>query len=307
MSLKSITFIKSKHFLQLASITMAAKKMTSDDMKSHFNTNASLYEKLTGGTTRRIAEGFMHHLPPLTSSTRIIDSACGPGIVTQLILEKAKEQRISPPPYVLGIDNAQGMIDQFEGKKETFGWTTVESRVMSAETLTGIEDNSFDAVIMNFGLFALPDAVKGAAEMWRVLKTGGVAIITTWKRSPPVDILEKAVGAIRPTEKDSVFPISKDWLKAEKLSQVMTHGGFESVKVDSFDSYWKNDSLEEFLESLTGPFWQRLWAHWSDEEKARLKPEILNALTEEEKGSEGTLDMIAWVCVAHKGVKSESL
>lgn len=202
---------------------------------------------------------------------------------------------------MLGIDNAQGMIEHFEGKKETYGWTRTESKVMSAETLEGLEDGSFDAVVMNFGIFALPDAVKGAKEMHRVLKKGGVAIVSTWKKSAPVDVLENAIGAIRPEEKESVFPISKEWLKREKLSQVMSDGGFESVEVESFDSYWKNDSLDEFLEAMTGPFWQRIWAHWSEEEKARLKPEILKGLSSEEKDNGGTLDMIAWICVARKG------
>jgi len=278
----------------------STNQMPPAEMQSHFNRNASLYEKLTGGTTRRVAEGFLHHLPPLTSSTRILDSACGPGVVTQLILEKAKEQGVDPGPYVLGIDNSQGMIDQFEGKKQTLGWTTAESKTMSAETLTGLEDGSFDAVIMNFGIFALPDAVKGAEEMRRVLKPGGVAIISTWKKSVPVDILEGVVGAIRPAEKDTVFPVSKDWLKAEKLTQVMTGGGFEDVHVEQFDSYWKNDSPEEFLEGLTGPFWQRIWSHWSEEEKERIKPEILKRLLAEQNDGGSSVDMIAWICVARR-------
>ena len=44
-----------------------------------------------------------------------------------------------------------------------------------------VEDNSVDAAFSNFGIFLFPDRSKGFSEVYRVLKPGGVAAISSWK------------------------------------------------------------------------------------------------------------------------------
>jgi ubiquinone/menaquinone biosynthesis C-methylase UbiE len=272
---------------------------SAETIKDYFNSTAGIYEKLTGGSTRRVAEACLPYLPPLTSTMRILDNASGPGIVTRLILEAAAAKGVSPPPTILAVDNAEAMISQFEANKASLGWMTAQSKVLSAERLEGVADASFDAVVMNLGLFALPDAAAGAREMHRVLKPGSVAVVTTWKHSGPVSLLERTVRAIRPGEERSVLPISKDWLLAEKVKGVMEQGGFRDVVVREERTVWKNVSVEDLIDVFTGPFWQRIWKDWSEEEKARLKPEILKNLSDVEK-ERAEMEMIAWICVGTK-------
>jgi ubiquinone/menaquinone biosynthesis C-methylase UbiE len=277
-----------------------ANESVAAQMKEQFDSQAAEYERMVGGTTRRIAEKCLPYLPPITSTSRFLDNGSGPGIVTRLILDTAAEQGINPLPHVTAVDIAPGMIAQVEANAEHSGWTTVDSHVLSAENLEGIQSDAYDGVVMNFALFALPDAVKGAREMLRVLKPQGVAVVTTWKKSAPVEVLEKAVAAIRPQDTANVFPISKDWLTMEKVRDTMVAGGFSKVSVKEERSVWKNSSQEELLSVLTGPFWQRIWANWSEEEKARLKPEIMKQIQNEtgEKGVE--MEIIAWICAGVK-------
>jgi len=271
------------------------------NMKSHFSSNAAGYEKLTGGTTRRIAEACLPLLPPLTSSSRILDSACGPGIVTGLILDSAHEQGVNPPPHITAIDFAPGMIAQLEARKSELGWRSVESRLLDAQQLDGLADNSFDAVIMNFGILALPSAEAGAREIHRVLRPGGAAVVTTWKRSGAVDVLQRVVGAIRPEDRQKVFPVSEEWFKAEKLRSTMVLGGFDESKVHVREeaTSWRGNSTEELVDALSGPHWQRIWEDWTEEEKERWRSEMERQLSEEERKS-ASLEMIAWICVADK-------
>lgn len=280
---------------------MSSSSKPTVDFKSHFDKNAIQYEKLTGGSTRRIAEACIQWLPPLSSRLRILDSACGPGIVTKLILDWASEHGVVPPPHITAIDFAPGMISQLETHKSMLGWNTVEARVLDAQCLEGIANESFDAIVMNFGIFTLPDPELGVREMLRVLKVGGTAIVTTWKSSGPIDLLVRVVRAIRLEDENRVFPVSKDWFKAEKLQNTLISGGFEEAKLHLHvvRTAWQNSSMKELVDAMSGPYWQRIWEDWTEEEKGRWRGEVEKQMTEEER-SECSLDMVAWVCVAIK-------
>jgi len=280
---------------------MSTPPRTTVDIKIHFDKNAAEYEKLTGGATRRIAEACVQWLPPLSSSLRILDSACGPGIVTRLILDQASEHGVVPPPNITAIDFAPGMISQLETHKSVLEWNTVEPRVLDAQRLEGIANDNFDAIVMNFGIFTLPDAELGAREMLRVLKSGGTAIVTTWKSSGLFDLLVRVVRAIRPEDEGRVFPVSKDWFTAEKVTNTMISGGFQEAKIHLHvvRTTWQNSSIEELVDAVSGPFWQRIWEDWTEEEKGRWRGEVEKQMTEKER-SECSLDIVAWVCVAVK-------
>ncbi|KAI1097488.1 hypothetical protein F4804DRAFT_339151 [Jackrogersella minutella] len=110
-----------------------------------------------------------------SSSSHILDSASGPGIVTKILLSPSIAHvpvpglPISPPP-----------------------------RVQDSEGLSRFKYAEFDAAVMNLGIFALKDPVAGASEMYRVIKPGGHVAATTWKVRQPVEVLQGAVDAIRP-------------------------------------------------------------------------------------------------------------
>jgi ubiquinone/menaquinone biosynthesis C-methylase UbiE len=273
--------------------------------KGHFDKGAEDYETLTGGVTRRIAQSFLHHLPPLTPTSAILDGACGPGIVASLVLDLAREQGVSPPPRIVAADSAPGMIEQVARKKEAdpTGWATVEPVVLDAQTLEGLADESFDGVVMNFALFALPDADRAAREMVRILKSGGVAIVSTWKESGVGAVLQRVVDAIHPVAGGGkILPIPEEWYTKEKVREVMIAGGFgeSKVTVTEENTRWQNGTVQELVDALSGPFWSALWQDWTEEEKGRWKGEVLAQLSEEEK-STASVDMIAWICVAVKG------
>ncbi len=50
---------------------------------------------------------------------------------------------------------------------------------MDAETLD-FADSTFDIVLCAFGIFFLPDMVRGVREMYRVLKPGGCVALSAW-------------------------------------------------------------------------------------------------------------------------------
>lgn len=179
--------------------------MNPDTKNSHFSRGA-LYEKMVGETSTRLSAAALSHLPlsTYTSTSRILDSACGPGIVSKLLLSPSpgyvtvQGLPIRPPPQVIGIDLSESMIEQYKANAAALGWSTSEAYVQDSQDLSRFSDASFDAVIMGLGIFFLPDAVAAVREMYRVLKPSGYMVLTTWKRRRTHELMGRVAEIIRP-------------------------------------------------------------------------------------------------------------
>ncbi|KAI1758121.1 S-adenosyl-L-methionine-dependent methyltransferase [Xylaria castorea] len=269
----------------------------------------SMYEQLAGETSTRLSAAALSYLPlsTYTSTSRILDSACGPGIVSKLLLSPSPEYvsvpnlPINPPPQVTGIDTSESMLEQYKANAKALGWTTAEAYVQDSQDLARFPDATFDAVVMGLGIFALSDAVAGVKEMYRVLKPGGRAIVTTWQTRRPQEIMNGVAVIIHPGA-EKVMEIDPKWMTSEHLVSVMTAGGFgaESMQLSTAEPDWCLGSLDGLLKSLSSPMWTSQFCKgWTQEEMGRWTGEVEKQLTEKEKAT-GTLSMIAHICVAKK-------
>ncbi|RYP89829.1 hypothetical protein DL770_004040 [Monosporascus sp. CRB-9-2] len=269
---------------------MAANTVRTSGGISHFQQHSSEYEKFAGKTSTRLAAAALSALPLSTygASSHFLDSACGPGIVTKLLLSPSPEYvdvpglPINPPPRVTGIDIAPSMVAQFTANISTYGWRTAEGFVQDSGDLSRFKDGEFDAVVMNL-----------------VLKPGGYAVITTWKERRAAGLLQSVVAAIHPGSDKKPMYLDPAWETRKKLEEVMKAGGF-SVDIRESAVHWVNDSVEDVVEALSSPMWTaKIWQDWSAEETARWKDEIARQLTEQERAT-ATLAMTGWICVARK-------
>ncbi|RYP69613.1 hypothetical protein DL769_005233 [Monosporascus sp. CRB-8-3] len=286
---------------------MAANTVRTSGAVSRFQQHGSEYEGFAGKTSTRLAAVALSALPLSTydASSHFLDSACGPGIVTKLLLSPSPEYvdvsglPINPPPRVTGIDIAPSMVAQFTTNISTYGWSTAEGLVQDSGDLSRFKDGEFDTVVMNLGIFSLSEPEAGAAEMYRVLKPGGYAVITTWKQRRPAGLLQSVVDVIRPGSVKKPMYLDPAWETREKLEEVMKAGGF-SVDVRESVVDWANDSVEDMVEALSSPMLtSKIWQGWSAEGTARWKDEIARQLTEQERAT-ATLAMTGWICVARK-------
>jgi len=72
-------------------------------------------------------------------------------------------------------------------------------------TRTGLPDDGFDAVVCVFGVFFAPDMPAFTAEMWRLVRPGGVLAITTWGPGlfePANTQFWESVGEVEPSRQD---------------------------------------------------------------------------------------------------------
>jgi SAM-dependent methyltransferase len=110
----------------------------------------------------------------LTPGERVLDIACGTGLVT---LDAAHAVR--PDGHVLGIDISEQMIIAARTRARAKELTNVRFERMDAERLD-VPNGSFDAALCALGLMYAPDPEQAVREMRRVLRPGGRMVLAVW-------------------------------------------------------------------------------------------------------------------------------
>jgi ubiquinone/menaquinone biosynthesis C-methylase UbiE len=131
----------------------------------------------------------------LPAGAAVLDAPCGSG-ASALPAARA----VGPGGTVVGADVAAGMLALARAKAERKGLDNVGFRARDMRAL-GYPDASFDAVVSVFGIFFVPDMPALAAELWRMVRPGGVPAVTTWGPrafDPGAAAFWDAVGEVRP-------------------------------------------------------------------------------------------------------------
>jgi demethylmenaquinone methyltransferase / 2-methoxy-6-polyprenyl-1,4-benzoquinol methylase len=151
-----------------------SEKGKKDQVAEMFNDIAGGYDKvnrvLSGGTDvgwRKKALSFLKKENPIY----ILDVATGTADMAILAC------RMIPNVKIAGIDISQNMLDLGQKKIEKEG---LDSRIHlqrgDSETIN-YGENTFDAVMVAFGVRNFENLEKGLAEMLRVLKPGGRLVV----------------------------------------------------------------------------------------------------------------------------------
>ncbi len=106
----------------------------------------------------------------------IIDMATGTG---DFAIEAI---RMGLDAHVTGIDLSQGMLDVGIEKIKSRGYQEKISMQQGDSENLPIDDNSFDAYTVGFGVRNFENLNKGLSEMHRVLNSGGITIILEFSK-----------------------------------------------------------------------------------------------------------------------------
>lgn len=106
----------------------------------------------------------------------ILDIATGTG---DLAVEAVKQLK---PEKVIGVDISEGMLAMGREKMQKLGLDDViELKTGDSENLL-FENNTFDAVIVSFGVRNFENLEKGLTDMYRVTKEGGTCLIIEFSK-----------------------------------------------------------------------------------------------------------------------------
>lgn len=176
----------------------------------------------------------------------VLDVAAGAGGQTL-----AAARRVGPEGHVLASDISPAILEFAAAAARDAGLSNVETRELDGESLAGVEDASFDAVISRVGLIYFPDQRGALAEMRRVLRPGGRVAAVVYSTpennrffSVPVGIIRRRAELGPPLPgQPGPFSLGGEGILAEAFEQA----GFRDVEVRAVPSPLRMTSAVECL------------------------------------------------------------
>jgi ubiquinone/menaquinone biosynthesis C-methylase UbiE len=160
----------------------------------------------------------------LRPSERVLDVACGTGVVARLAAE-----RVGATGTVVGLDLNPGMLAV--ARAVTPPALSIEWHEASAEAMP-LPDEAFDVVLCQLGLQFMPDKPAAVLEMRRVLAAGGRLAINVPGSTPPIfaildEALERHIGAEAAGFVRMVFSLHDP----DEIRSLIIGAGFHDVNV----------------------------------------------------------------------------
>lgn len=171
----------------------------------------------------------------------VLDVACGTGI-----LAREAAIRVGPAGRVAGVDPGRGMLVVASELAPSVEWQEA-----TAESLP-YPDQSFDAVVSQFGLMFFSDHSQALREMIRVLKPGGglaVAVWDTLKNSAAypaeVEVLERVAGDAAADTLRAPFVLGEK----NSLIALFEGSGAKSVGIETVNGTARFPSIKTMVEA----------------------------------------------------------
>ncbi len=221
-----------------------------------WSANASFIERRGKHITERMLE-----LTLPRPGERVLELGCGPGDPG---LRAAS--LVAPGGEVVLSDVAVEMTVIAGARASELGLGNVTTRVLDLECIDEPGD-SYDVVLCREALMLVPDPVRAAAEIRRVLRPGGRVALSVWgpRAANPwlavvFDSVSDQLGTTTPPP-GIPHPFSLD--DGQRLAAVLSEAGLAEVTVSELSTPYRAASVEEWWErtsALAGPLAQRLAA-----------------------------------------------
>ena len=156
--------------------------------------------------------------------TSVLEIAAGTGAVT-----RAMAASLPASTAIVASDLNQGMLDQAMAQGTA---CPVEWRIADAMQLP-FEDESFDAIVCQFGAIFFPDKAKAFSEIRRVLKPGGQYIFNVWDTLIDNDfagVVHATLATLYPENPPAFLARTPyGYNDVNTLRQAVAAGGFEQT------------------------------------------------------------------------------
>ncbi len=171
---------------------------------------------------------------------RVLEIAAGTGVVT-----RAMAKALPSSARITATDLNEPMLNHAKTKLAD---PRVAWKVADAQALP-FDDQSFDAVVCQFGAMFFPDKVKAYKEARRVLKPGGRYFFNVWDRIADnefADVVTQAVGEMFPD--DAPLFLARTPHGHHDVGRIradLTAAGFSDIAAEAKDERSKAPSPRE--------------------------------------------------------------
>ena len=162
-------------------------------------------------------------------------------------------QKVGPSGKVIAVDLAGELLNLTRAKADRLCLPHLETRLEDIEALN-YAPASFDAVIIVFGLFFLPDMPVGITRLWQAVRPGGQLAVTTWGPrlfEPANSFFWQAVGRVRPELVHAYNP----WdhlTEPEAVRALFTGAGAHHAQVQAVPGSHELPAPEDFWTIVRG-------------------------------------------------------
>ena len=176
---------------------------------------------------------------------RVLEVACGTGIVTRRLRDA-----LPPGATLIATDLSEPMLDLARrkfGGNSTIAWQQADALALP------FPDQSFDAVVCQFGLMFVPDKAAALREAFRVLKAGGQLLLNTWDRIEQNDftlVTHTTTMSFFENDPPRFYEIPFSLHNARDLQNWMEEVGFKNITVRPVDLPCVSPSAAEAAKGL---------------------------------------------------------
>ena len=170
---------------------------------------------------------------------RVLDLACGPGLVAR----GAAERGALP----VGLDFSSAMVALARANHPGIRFEEGDAEVLA------FADESFDAVVANFGIHHVAEPNRALAEARRVLRPGGRAAFTSWA-APAENIawrlLFDAISAHGDRKAADTRPPGGSLRSPEDLLRALVAVGFTETEARRVHGEWRVPTPGDLVEGF---------------------------------------------------------
>lgn len=180
---------------------------------------------------------------PYTPGMRVLELACGTGIVTGVI-----KARLHADAVVVATDLSEPMLGYARGRHHPgIDWRQADAMALP------FPDAAFDAVVCQFGLMFVPDKAQALHEARRVLKPGGMLALNVWanmQRNAFAQIAHNVITSFFTHDPPMFYLIPFSLDDEPLLERLLTDAGFADVVIERLGVETQSPTARDFATGL---------------------------------------------------------